>query len=892
MMLTRRIIYVAAFHWPLIAAVWAQAPVRVTVDPELHGYAIPADFSGLSFERGTQNSGNAGASGYLFSPSNTQLVTLFQNLGIKNLRIGGGSVDTEIPVGTSSDGYASIDNLFQFAEAAGLKVIYSVRLLNPSANSIPNLVADDVAAAEYIWANYKNNLQSFAIGNEPDFHSYHTVDPLIYETVPGVPGSAYPSFLADWRDFANAILGSVPAAVFAGPETGAYSTLTYTPSAAAGVSWTQQFADDERSALNGNNAPLLTDATQHYYVGGSPGSTTSQQAIANMLSPDWVTDTAIGTQVAGTSGTTTFTPYPWLYANNLAPAVAQGVPFRLTESNDYLTGVPGASNAFASGLWTLDYMHWWAEHNAAGVNFHNKQWIYTDTIVPNPNPCVTVCGDYQTAPKGYGIKAFDLGGHGYVQPVTISNPNGVNLTAYAVGDAADVTVTIINKTQGPGGGTAVDATVRSKNSRAVSCSSMILSDGQPGNAGLMTATLGSAPISNDSRWAGQWTPLEPSSNGQCRLDVQASTAALVKIRSAGLYAGPIQINQDGALEIFSTRADGVIWYNSQKNATLPRSNPMNWTGWQALPGAAASAGGIAVMKNLDNTLEIFIPSLMGDVYHTRQLTPGGAWSGWSDLGGSGIRSLAAAANADGSLDVFGIGTNGDVWSNSQSAPGVGWSGWSDLSGANIEPGFVVEQNPTGDLELFGVDKRGDVWHNRQTNSGLWAGWNNSDLTGKELNPRLAVAKNLDGRVEVFGIDANGTVWHDWQTTLEGAWHGWSEIYGKRLRPGFVVGQNNDGKLVLFGIAVGEHDQDRDGDNRGRYRGEQDVWTIAQESAGGDFTGNWTDLGGSGIDRLSVGNTLDGRVQLFGTGYDNQVWSDWQETSGGQWNGWIDFDVRE
>jgi hypothetical protein len=47
---------------------------------------------------------------------------------------------------------------------------------------------------------------------------------------------------------------------------------------------------------------------------------------------------------------------------------------------------PHQAVGFASTLWALDYMHWWATSKAAGVNSHNKQWIYTDTIVPDPNP--------------------------------------------------------------------------------------------------------------------------------------------------------------------------------------------------------------------------------------------------------------------------------------------------------------------------------------------------------------------------------------------------------------------------------------------------------------------------------------------------------------------------
>src|SRR5262249_60342796 len=82
--------------------------------------------------------------------------------------------------------------------------------------------------------------------------------------------------------------------------------------------------------------------------------------------------------------------------------------YRLTESNDYLVGVPGASDAYASALWALDHLHWWAARGAAGVNFHNKQWLYTDTIVPDP-----AGGEgYAISPKGDGVTADTAGASG------------------------------------------------------------------------------------------------------------------------------------------------------------------------------------------------------------------------------------------------------------------------------------------------------------------------------------------------------------------------------------------------------------------------------------------------------------------------------------------------
>src|SRR5713226_7584668 len=117
----------------------APHPVTITIDAEHPGPVVPDDFAGLSFERGPLTSGNAGVSGNLFTPANNSLVTLFRNLGLGSLRIGGGTVDQLIPAGTGSDGFTGIDNLFAFAVAAGVKVIYSLRLLSPAASPVDDL---------------------------------------------------------------------------------------------------------------------------------------------------------------------------------------------------------------------------------------------------------------------------------------------------------------------------------------------------------------------------------------------------------------------------------------------------------------------------------------------------------------------------------------------------------------------------------------------------------------------------------------------------------------------------------------------------------------------------------------------------------------------------------
>jgi hypothetical protein len=524
--------------WCILAGVGlAQAPVTLKIDTASRQFRVPDDFAGLGFETRSAVANSYHVAGYFFSAGNAQLIALFRNMGLGNIRVGGGTVDgsgTDEHCATPTPSFEDIDNLFAFARAAGVKVIYSVRLLNMGSCANANLAEDDAKIVSYIWQKYRGELDSFSIGNEPDVRGYHSrpgheVDPAIYEATPGVPGSAYASYFAEWRRFAAIIRKAAPGADFSGPDTAVSDTSSFTPDPAHGVSWTVQFARDLKSS------GLLVEALQHHYVWGLPDNTTAQEGIDDMLSSAWDDDTEAGSQPAHNGGTAEFHPYPFVYARVLAPLVAMGIPYRMTEANDCLHGVPGASNGFASALWALDYMHWWAAHHMAGVNFHNNPWLPTDTIVPDPNPCTAAgCSNYRVTPKAYGIKAFDLGGHGYVENIAIANPRKINLTAYAVGTSRDLYVTIINKTHSTThDAVAAAVVIDAAGFNGAEVDSMVLTGGEPGNAALMTATLGGATIANDAPWSGKWTAQGRVRNGKFALTVKSTTAAIVRIRAAG-----------------------------------------------------------------------------------------------------------------------------------------------------------------------------------------------------------------------------------------------------------------------------------------------------------------------------------------------------------------------
>src|SRR6185312_8844014 len=475
----------------LTAGARGQSPVIVRVDAHANGPAIPDDFCGLSFESSNLLPDKRGK--YLFSGDDTDLIRLFRTIGIKNLRVGGGTADgPEFAVPSPAD----IDHLFSFANAADVKIIYTLRLLNGD-------VKHNADLARYIMQHYAARLVCFEIGNEPDWHSFHTSprhprDPRIFETVPGQPGTAFPSYLSDWNQYAGAIASAAPGARFTGPDTGSNYPVPGTKETdSEGQSWTWHFARAQR------NSGRLLFVTQHDYPGQSATGVSPAVAINPMCSKEWVQKR-----------------YPLLFDHVLGPVQKVGIYYRMTEANDYTGGVDGASNAFASALWALDYLHWHAAQHAVGVNFHNKRWIYTDTIVPDRS------GKLRFNPKAYAIRAFELGAKGIPNPVSIENRGGVNLTAYAVRNGATLSITLINKEHGVGAKQAT-VTIHAPGIWGLAAGMFLQAPGgDPGaRAGI---TLGGAKMSNDS-WDGRWSDLKPCQRDETTVMVPPASAVMMRL---------------------------------------------------------------------------------------------------------------------------------------------------------------------------------------------------------------------------------------------------------------------------------------------------------------------------------------------------------------------------
>jgi hypothetical protein len=461
----------AVIFW--LATASAQSPVTVTVRPQTSSTTIPASFAGLSFGMRALLADKDG--GHFFSATNTPLVLLFQNAGIKHLRVGGTTV--EAPPTTPIPDESDIDNLFAFARAAGVrKIIYSLRLLET--NAALNYRATNAAIAKYIWNHYRSQLDCFAVGNEPDLKRVFHQDATI---------TNFSTYLSRWRLFADAITNAVPGATFVGPDGGSGNTT-----------WTARFVNEEK------NSGLVTAASEHYYAGGKGRGLSAEDAIDSMLSPEWLSN------------------YQKLYEQMAVPVMAAGLPYRFTEANDhYSGGVPGASDTFTGVLWALDFLHWWAAHQAGGVDFHNTEWVVSDIVTPGQD------GKLRINPKGYGLKAFELGGHGSVQALTISNPDNANVTAYASRDGANLFVTVINKSHGANA-VAAKITIVPDGS-AQSAEAIFLRAPNDDVTAKTGITLGGAAISGAAPWQGKWSSLPVAKAGHCAVDLAVASAVIVKI---------------------------------------------------------------------------------------------------------------------------------------------------------------------------------------------------------------------------------------------------------------------------------------------------------------------------------------------------------------------------
>jgi hypothetical protein len=487
--------HLIVFFTGFLCLLAAAAPVTVSVDTQSPGAEIPVDALGVSCETSRLLPDTNGV--HYFSPANQPLVAVFQTLGIKSLRVGGNSVDAEkIPIPSEAD----VCSLFDFARAAGVKVIYGVRLKDGDAPSAAQV-------AKLVHARYADVLDSFAIGNEP----YYYKDYAVYTN--------------KWMAIRDAMLKEFPAAKFCGPDQNPNPELV------------------KNVARDFGGAGHLVQITGHYYPFGCAYKNYKQVDITKLDPVDATTNKAGGPVMEPFDPAASREKMlsPAAYAGyekvlkGLTNATARAsLSFRLTEANSFwFSGLKGASDSYASALWSLDFLHWWAAHGAAGVNFHTGDRTGGTVSMPCRYAAfVTAADGYEIRPLGYGMKLFALGSRGKILPVRISSTMETNLTAYAVlDDAKNVFVTVINKAHG--GVTNAEVQIKLSTPLAGTNAKVIFLAAKNHDLarGSADVTLGGAPVTADGHWLGYWTALPVSESNSIAVTLPPASAAVIRIQT-------------------------------------------------------------------------------------------------------------------------------------------------------------------------------------------------------------------------------------------------------------------------------------------------------------------------------------------------------------------------
>ena len=459
------------------------APIHVSIETAKPGIEYSSDVLGLSYETSLMLPGTNGVR--YFRPDNRPLVRMFRTLGVKSLRIGGNSVDAaRIPV----PGEADIRSLFEFARAAKVKVIYSVRLEDGDPKSAASIT-------RFIRKNFADSLDCFAIGNEPKGYYKDTN-----------------IFLARWSAIRDAMVAEWPEAKFCGPDDN--------PS----PQWCAMMVQNV-----GAPAGPLVQITQHSYSFGCSYANPGEKDVTKLVTVEVV---AAREKMLSPDA---YRIYEKIYDGITSSIAGTPLSFRMTEVNSYwFSGLKGASDSYASALWGVDYLHWWTAHGADGLNFHTGDRTGGAITLPCRYAVfVTATNGYEIRPLGYGLKLFALGGVGQALPVNVSGSVDQNLVAYAnMAEEKTVCVTVINKTHGAGAtNTAVqvklDATLSGKDAKVI----FLTENNRDIAAGASQVTLGGAPIRADGSWRGKWTALPVvAGTNVVALTMPPASAAVVKVK--------------------------------------------------------------------------------------------------------------------------------------------------------------------------------------------------------------------------------------------------------------------------------------------------------------------------------------------------------------------------
>ena len=265
-----------------------------------------------------------------------------------------------------------------------------------------------------------------------------------------------------------------------------------------------------------------------------------------------------------------------------------------------------------------------------------------------------------------------------------------------------------------------------------------------------------------------------------------------------LTSDPVMVLEDNGVlgyvdkEIFAVGGDGAVWHI--KGAGGFGSD--TWSAWASLGGNIL--GNPAVAVNKDGRLEVFVVGTDHALWHIAQTSANGPWGGWASLGGlitsdAAVLTYAGGNPLAGSIDVFALGADQALWHIYQTSPGGAWSGWTSLGGSLMgDP--AVHLNTDGRVEVIVRGTDSALWDAAQTSSG--GSWGSFVSLGGFITSDPALQENGDGRLEAFARGGDNALWHIAQTSPGAGFAGWASLGGVLANSPAAVGVDS-GTLDVF-----------------------------------------------------------------------------------------------
>ena len=450
-------------------------PATIVVHTDKPGFAIPADFTGLSTEKKLMTRD-------CFHAQNKDLIALCRTLGPGVFRIGANNVDSTLfdaaadpmlesmqenryVTDTRTIGPKAVDAFFDFARASGWKIIYGVNLGSKDSA----MSADE---ADYAWKVGAKEIIAIEIGNEPNLYSKGPKREGIRPSSYG-----YPQYKAEF----TAAYDAIKAKDAKIPITG--------PAVTKSTNWMPLFMADfkDRVAL----------ATSHVYHLSAPETDPKAQRFTSV-------EKLLGEK------------YPEDWIIKLKDATSVGVPYRVGECNTASGGGKrGVSNAFVSALWAIDFMFDVAEAGGQGVNFHGS------FTANNYSPIVfdKTSSRYVAAPMYYGMLFFSRAAQGRL--VASELKTDANFITHSVlGADGKLRVTLVNKDLTKSVAASINAGAKFTQGQALRLTA-------PSVDATSGVTFAGAAVNADGTWAPKSPEALTLSAGQTTVTLPPASAALL-----------------------------------------------------------------------------------------------------------------------------------------------------------------------------------------------------------------------------------------------------------------------------------------------------------------------------------------------------------------------------